>query len=72
VTVEDLAEKEAVLAANSDAFFTIPHFKGFAAVLIQLEAATLEAVEEALVDGWLARVPEATAKAYLEGRDQTE
>lgn len=28
VRVENLAEKEAVLAANPDAFFTIPHFDG--------------------------------------------
>jgi hypothetical protein len=32
--VEDLGEKEAVLAANPDAFFTIPHFDGYSAVLI--------------------------------------
>src|SRR6266516_7836370 len=36
VRVEDLSEKEAVLAANPDAFFTIPHFDGFSAVLIQV------------------------------------
>jgi hypothetical protein len=30
VRVADLAEKEAVLAANREAFFTIPHFDGFA------------------------------------------
>ena len=36
VRVEDLGEKEAVLAANPGAFFTIPHFDGYSAVLIQL------------------------------------
>jgi hypothetical protein len=34
VRVEDLGEKEAVLAANRKAFFTIPHFDGFSAILI--------------------------------------
>src|SRR5205814_3722351 len=29
VRVEDLGEKEAVLAANPKAFFTIPHFDGY-------------------------------------------
>ena len=33
VSVEDLHEKEAVLAAHPTAFFTIPHFNGFAAIL---------------------------------------
>src|SRR5580658_3681118 len=36
VRVEDLTEKEAVLAANHRGFFTIPHFGGYAAILIQL------------------------------------
>src|SRR5690348_6690994 len=38
VSVADLADKEAVLSAHPDAFFDIPHFKGYAAILIRLEA----------------------------------
>ena len=38
MTVEDLAEKEAVLAAGNAGVFTIPHFDGYAAVLVQLDA----------------------------------
>ena len=37
VRVGDLGEKEAVLAANPKGFFTIPHFDGYAAVLVQLK-----------------------------------
>ena len=36
--MEDLAEKEAVLAANPKALFTIPHFDGYAAVLVHLRS----------------------------------
>ena len=57
VRVTDLGEKEAVLAVERRGFFTIPHFDGFAAVLIQLETATKRAVGEALIDGWLACAP---------------
>lgn len=57
VTVADLGEKEAVLAANPAAFFTIPHFEGYPAILIQLEVVTLAALREALTDGWLAAAP---------------
>ncbi len=64
--VEDLVEKEAVLAANPRAFFTIPHFDGYAAVLIQLKAATRPAVREAVLDGWLACAPPRLMQAYLE------
>src|ERR687894_2402938 len=55
VAVEDLGEKEAVLAAHPDAFFTIPHFDGYSAVLIRLDAVAPQALREALVDGWLAK-----------------
>ena len=65
VRVEDLNEKEAVLAAQPKAFFTIPHFDGYAAVLIQLKKATKRALREAIIDGWLACAPPALAKEYL-------
>jgi hypothetical protein len=61
VRVEDLGEKEAVLAANPRAFFTIPHFDGYAAVLIQLPKVSARALREALTDGWLACAPPALA-----------
>jgi hypothetical protein len=66
VRVADLAEKEAVLAVSLDGFFTIPHFDGFSAVLIQLSKVTPEALKEALTDGWLACAPRALADRYAE------
>jgi hypothetical protein len=68
VRVADLAEKEAVLAANPDAFFTIPHFDGYSAILIQLSKVTSEALKEALTDGWLACAPRALADRYAQGQ----
>ena len=65
VRVEDLAEKEAVLEANPTAFFTIPHFDGYAAVLIQLKRVTKKALREAVVDGWLACAPRQLADDYV-------
>jgi hypothetical protein len=64
VRVEDLGEKEAVLAAQPKAFFSIPHFNGYAAVLIQLRKASRKAVEAALIDGWLACAPPQLAEEY--------
>jgi hypothetical protein len=52
VRVADLDEKEAVLAANPAAFFTIPHFDGYAAILIQLRKVTKRALVEALREAW--------------------
>jgi hypothetical protein len=68
VAVEDLSEKEAVLEANPKAFFDIEHFKGYPAVLVQLDRATVKAVREAIVDGWLACAPPALAEEHLERR----
>jgi hypothetical protein len=61
----DLAEKEAILAANPDAFFTIPHFDGYSAFLIQLEKVDLKALKDAITDGWLACAPRALADRYV-------
>jgi hypothetical protein len=66
VRVEDLGEKEAVLAAHAKAYFTIPHFDGYAAVLIQLKKATKRSVREALTDGWLACAPPRLVEQFLE------
>jgi hypothetical protein len=68
VRVEELAEKEAVLQAQRKGFFTIPHFDGYAAVLIELRVATKRAVREAVVDGWLACAPPALAADLLGNR----
>lgn len=68
VRVGDLTEKEAMLASNPKAFFTIPHFDGYSAILIQLKAVTQKALNEAIVDGWLACAPPSLARQYL-GRD---
>jgi hypothetical protein len=64
VRVEDLGEKEAVLAAGHAGFFTIPHFDGYAAVLIALPEASSAALREAITDGWLACAPPKLAEQY--------
>jgi hypothetical protein len=68
VRVGDLGEKEAVLAANPGAFFTIPHFDGFSAVLIKLPDVAGQALLDAITDAWLACAPPKLADAYLKGR----
>jgi hypothetical protein len=65
VRVDDLVEKEAVLAAEPEAFFTIPHFDGYPAILIQLAKVSRPALREALVDGWLACAPPKVANDFI-------
>jgi hypothetical protein len=65
VSVLDLADKEAALAAGGPAIFTIPHFDGYAAVLINLRKVGKRALREAIVDAWLACAPEKLADEFL-------
>jgi len=66
VRTADLGEKEALLAAHPEGFFTIPHFDGFSAVLIQLKAVTRRLLREAIVDGWLTCAPPRLADEFVE------
>src|SRR5258705_919290 len=48
VRVEDLGEKEPVLAAHQDEVFTIPHFDGFSAVPIRLPVVAEASLRKAI------------------------
>lgn len=65
VRVDDLGEKEAVLAAGTPGVFTIPHFDGHPAVLVQLDVIEPKALSELITDGWLAVAPEGLAAEFL-------
>jgi hypothetical protein len=64
--VEHLGAKEALLADNPELFFTTPHFNGYPAILIRLDAIGLDELEELIVEAWLARAPARLAQAYAE------
>ena len=65
VAVEDLEEKTAVLAAGHRGVFTIEHFDGFPAVLLQLKAVGKRVLRDAIVDAWLAVAPPAQADDFV-------
>lgn len=65
IRVEDLNDKEAVLAAHPAACFTIPHFDGYAAVLVNLPDASEQELRELVTDAWLTRAPRAVADEFL-------
>jgi hypothetical protein len=52
VRVADLLEREAAIAAQPAAFFTIAHFEGYPAFLIQLRKVTKRALEAAIRNAW--------------------
>jgi hypothetical protein len=65
VRTADLQDKEALLAMSRKGFFTISHFDGFAAVLIELTAVAKTPLREALEDAWLACAPPRLAREFL-------
>ncbi|PRB11570.1 hypothetical protein CQ042_16630 [Microbacterium sp. MYb62] len=66
VRVADLGEKEALLAAEPVALFTIPHFDGYPGLLVRLGVVDRERLAEIITDAWLVRAPARVAKEWLE------
>ncbi|MCP2262832.1 MmcQ/YjbR family DNA-binding protein [Promicromonospora thailandica] len=66
VRVEDLEEKDAILAEGRPGFFTITHFDGYPALLLQLDRVPEPALREALVDAWLATAPRPLAERHAD------
>jgi hypothetical protein len=65
VSVADLDDKEAVLQAATPGVFTIPHFDGYAAVLVHLRTVPKPALRALVVDAWLAEAPPDLAAEFL-------
>jgi hypothetical protein len=64
VSTLDLEDRDAILASGFPGVFTIAHFEGYAAVLVQLEQTTGDELAELLLDGWLAKAPEDLAEQH--------
>lgn len=65
VVTADLAEKEGVLAAGEPGVFTMSHFDGYPAVLVQLKKVRKRALRELITDGWLAVAPARLTDDYV-------
>ncbi len=66
VRVADLEDKEGVLAQGRPGVFTIPHFDGYAAVLVALDDVGLDDLQELVTDAWVARAPVRLRRAFLD------
>ena len=63
--VEHLIAKEALLADDPGVYFTTPHFDGYPAVLVRLDAISADQLEELVVEAWLCRAPKRLADQYV-------
>ena len=57
VRVSGEEEKAALIAADPQTFFTEPHYNGYPAVLVRLEAIDEDELTELLTDAWRLAAP---------------
>ena len=60
-------EKQLLLDANPEAYFTSPHYTGFPAIQIRLESIGPDELRELLEDAWLIQAPKRLAAEFLAG-----
>lgn len=60
----DLDEKEALLQSGDPAFFTTPHYDGYAAILVDLAVIDRERLAEMIEESWYQRAPARLRKQY--------
>lgn len=62
VRVSNQSEKEALLAADPETFFTEPHYNGFPAVLVRLPVIEIDELRELIVDARRCQAPRSVAR----------
>jgi hypothetical protein len=60
----DEGEKDFLLRADPERFFTTPHYDGHASVLVRLGAVDREELGELLTDAWRGRAPKRLVAAF--------
>lgn len=64
VRVANAGEKEMLLAADPDVYFTEPHYNGFPAVLVRLAAIGVDELAELLTDAWRCQAPKPLVREF--------
>ena len=64
VRVADRGEKDALLASDTEKFFTEAHYNGYPAVLVRLAAVDTDELTELLTDAWRGQAPKALVAEF--------
>jgi hypothetical protein len=57
IRVANVAQRDEMIAADPEKFFTEPHYVGFPAVLVRLKAVTAADLKVLLAEGWRCMAP---------------
>ena len=61
----DRDEKQLILDADPEVYFTSPHYNGYPAVQIRLAAISRDELRDRLEDAWLIQAPKRLAADYI-------
>jgi hypothetical protein len=64
VRVADEGEKQSLIAAEPEVFFTEPHYDGYAAVLVRIPEIGVDELTEVLTDSWRLTAPRAAVAEF--------
>ena len=64
VWCENEAEKEFLIRAEPDKFFTTPHYDGYAMVLVRLDAVERDELLELVTESWRLRAPKKLVASF--------
>jgi len=64
-------DKLALIASSPSVYFTIPHYDGYAMVLIRLEAIAADELAEMLTESWRLRAPKSLVRRFDAGLDSS-
>ncbi len=72
VRVANLGQKSAVLVADPKKFFTEPHYDGFPAVLVRLDAVTVADLKVLIAEAWRCQAPVERAQRKKRSSSKTD
>lgn len=59
-----LEEKEALLSSGDNAFYTTPHYDGYASILVNLDLVDDTQLRELVTEAWRLKAPASLRKAF--------
>ncbi|MCC2032558.1 MmcQ/YjbR family DNA-binding protein [Microbacterium allomyrinae] len=71
VRTDGLQVAQALVETYPDVFFTIPHFDGYPAVLLRVDAIELDHLREVITDAWLLKVTKRVGAEWLASHPPT-
>lgn len=69
IRLPNLTAKELILASDPEKYFTEPHYDGYPAVLVRLDRATPEDLEDLILEAWRTMAPAVLQRELIVGGD---